>query len=77
MTSLDPGIFKAYDIRGLYGSQIDGDAAEAIGRAFAQVLSGLAGKPVGELRARTCSTRGRWARRCCITSSVRASSTGA
>jgi phosphomannomutase len=50
MTSLDPGIFKAYDIRGLYGSQIDGDAAEAIGRAFAQVLSGLAGKPVGELR---------------------------
>jgi phosphomannomutase len=50
MTSLDPGIFKAYDIRGLYGSQIDGDAAEAIGRAFAQVLSGLAGKPVDELR---------------------------
>ncbi|HWY90930.1 MAG TPA: phosphomannomutase/phosphoglucomutase [Solirubrobacteraceae bacterium] len=50
MTSLDPGIFKAYDIRGLYGSQLDGDAAEAIGRAFAQVLSGLAGKSVGELR---------------------------
>ena len=50
MTSLDPGIFKAYDIRGLYGEQLDGDAAEAIGRAFAQVLSGLAGKSVGELR---------------------------
>jgi phosphomannomutase len=50
MTSPDPGIFKAYDIRGLYGSQIDGDTAEAIGRAFAQVLSGLARKPVGELR---------------------------
>jgi phosphomannomutase len=50
MTSLDPGIFKAYDIRGLYGSQLDGDAAEAIGRAFARVLSGLAGKPVSELR---------------------------
>ena len=50
MASLDPGIFKAYDIRGLYGSQIDGDAAELIGRAFACVLSGLAAKPVSELR---------------------------
>jgi phosphomannomutase len=47
---LDPGIFKAYDIRGLYGEQIDGDIAERIGRAFAHVLSGLAGKPVSELR---------------------------
>ncbi|HEY2217687.1 MAG TPA: phosphomannomutase/phosphoglucomutase [Solirubrobacteraceae bacterium] len=45
-----PDIFKAYDIRGLYGEQIDGDLAERIGRAFAQVLSGLAGKPVSELR---------------------------
>jgi phosphomannomutase len=50
MSDLDPGIFKAYDIRGLYGSQIDGDTAEAIGRAFAQVLGRLCGKPVGELR---------------------------
>jgi phosphomannomutase len=50
MTSLDPGIFKAYDIRGLYGEQIDGDTAEQIGRAFARVLSGLSGKPVSELR---------------------------
>jgi len=45
-----PEIFKAYDIRGLYGEQIDGDAAELIGRAFARVLSVLAGKPVSELR---------------------------
>ncbi len=45
-----PDIFKAYDIRGLYGEQIDGDLAERIGRAFAQVLSGLAGKPVSDLR---------------------------
>jgi phosphomannomutase len=45
-----PDIFKAYDIRGLYGEQIDGELAERIGRAFAQVLSGLAGKPVPELR---------------------------
>jgi phosphomannomutase len=45
-----PEIFKAYDIRGLYGEQIDGDVAEGIGRAFARVLAGLAGKPTGELR---------------------------
>ena len=43
-------IFKAYDIRGLYGEQIDGEVAEQIGRAFARVLSQLAGKPVGDLR---------------------------
>ncbi|HST34474.1 MAG TPA: phosphomannomutase/phosphoglucomutase [Solirubrobacteraceae bacterium] len=48
--NLSSEIFKAYDIRGLYGEQIDGDIAERIGRAFARVLSGLAGKPVGELR---------------------------
>jgi phosphomannomutase len=45
-----PEIFKAYDIRGLYGEEIDGDVAELIGRAFARVLSKLAGKPVSELR---------------------------
>jgi len=50
MTSPPPEIFKAYDIRGLYGEQIDGDAAEQIGRAFARVIAGLAGKPVGEIR---------------------------
>jgi phosphomannomutase len=45
-----PEIFKAYDIRGLYGEQIDGDIAERIGRAFAHVLGKLAHKPVSELR---------------------------
>ena len=45
-----PGIFKAYDVRGLYGEEIDGDLAEAIGRAFVRVLAGLAGKPAGKLR---------------------------
>ncbi|HYV15292.1 MAG TPA: phosphomannomutase/phosphoglucomutase [Conexibacter sp.] len=50
MPQLDPSIFKAYDIRGIAGEQIDGDAAELIGRAFAHVLADLAGKPVGELR---------------------------
>jgi phosphomannomutase len=47
---VDPEIFKAYDIRGLYGEQLDGDGAERIGRAFAQVLARLEGKPVRELR---------------------------
>jgi phosphomannomutase len=45
-----PEIFKAYDIRGLYGEQIDGEVAQQIGRAFAHVLAGLAGKPVEQLR---------------------------
>ncbi len=48
--ALDSGIFKAYDIRGLYGEQLDGGTAELIGRAFARVLGELEGKPVGELR---------------------------
>ncbi|HEX5780353.1 MAG TPA: phosphomannomutase/phosphoglucomutase [Solirubrobacteraceae bacterium] len=33
-------IFKAYDVRGLYGDQIDGDVAYEVGRAFARVLDG-------------------------------------
>jgi phosphomannomutase len=45
-----PDIFKAYDIRGLYGEQIDGDVAEQVGRAFVRVLGALAGKAPGELR---------------------------
>ncbi len=48
--AFSPDIFKAYDIRGLYGEQIDGDVAESIGRAFARVLATLAEKPVGDLR---------------------------
>jgi phosphomannomutase len=47
---LSPEIFKAYDIRGLYGEQIDGEVAQQIGRAFARVLGGLAGKPEEQLR---------------------------
>jgi phosphomannomutase len=43
-------IFKAYDIRGLHGEQIDADLAEQIGRAFVRVLAGLAGRTPGELR---------------------------
>ncbi len=48
--SVTPEIFKAYDIRGLYGEQIDGEIAERIGRAFAHVLAELQGKPTGDLR---------------------------
>jgi phosphomannomutase len=50
MTAVPADIFKAYDIRGLYPQQIDGELAELIGGAFARVLSELAGKPVGDLR---------------------------
>jgi phosphomannomutase len=50
MPQVSPSIFKAYDIRGIAGRDIDGDIAESIGRAFAHVLSELSGKPVGELR---------------------------
>jgi phosphomannomutase len=44
------GIFKAYDIRGLYGSEMDETTAQAIGRAFARVLARLRGKRPDELR---------------------------
>jgi phosphomannomutase len=45
-----PGIFKAYDIRGLYGAEMDETTALAIGRAFARVLARLRGKEPSELR---------------------------
>jgi len=44
------GIFKAYDVRGLYGSEMDETTAHAIGRAFARVLARLRGKQPGALR---------------------------
>jgi phosphomannomutase len=43
-------IFKAYDVRGLYGEQIDEDVAEQVGRGFARVIADLSGKPVSDLR---------------------------
>jgi phosphomannomutase len=45
-----PEIFKAYDIRGVYGSEMDESTAHAIGRAFARVLGRLRDKPPSELR---------------------------
>jgi len=47
---LNLGIFKAYDIRGLYGTEMDEGTAHAIGRAFARVLARLRGKQPAELR---------------------------
>ena len=44
------GIFKAYDIRGLYGSEMDGETAYLVGRAFARVLADVRGKQTDELR---------------------------
>jgi phosphomannomutase len=37
---MKPGIFKAYDIRGIYPDDLDGEAAQAIGRAVARFLGG-------------------------------------
>jgi phosphomannomutase len=50
MSELNPGIFKAYDIRGLYGSEIDAQIAELIGRAFTRVIAEVEDKPTSELR---------------------------
>jgi phosphomannomutase len=35
---LDPKVFKAYDVRGLYESELDEQGAEAVGRAFVEVF---------------------------------------
>ncbi|HET8672874.1 MAG TPA: phosphomannomutase/phosphoglucomutase [Thermoleophilaceae bacterium] len=41
MTTIDPGIFKAYDVRGLYGEQLNEDVAYRVGRAFARVIADM------------------------------------
>jgi phosphomannomutase len=33
---LDPGVFKAYDVRGVYGKEIDEEGAYAVGRAYVE-----------------------------------------
>jgi phosphomannomutase len=50
MSTLAPEIFKAYDIRGLYGDDIDADAAVLIARAFVRVIAEQEGKPTSELK---------------------------
>jgi phosphomannomutase len=41
VTTIDPGIFKAYDVRGLYGDQLNEDVAYRVGRAFARVIADM------------------------------------
>jgi phosphomannomutase len=48
--ALPAGIFKAYDVRGLYGEEMDGETAHLLGRGFARVLAELRGKPAADLR---------------------------
>src|SRR3954470_14787931 len=50
MATVPEQIFKAYDVRGLYGDDIDEEIAEQLGRAFVRVLADLAGKDAGDLR---------------------------
>ena len=45
-----PEVFKAYDVRGLFGDELDTGVARAIGRSFARVISGMEGKPTSEVR---------------------------
>jgi phosphomannomutase len=45
----NPAIFKAYDIRGVYGEDIDASTAGDIGRSFTRVIGERASKPTGEL----------------------------
>jgi phosphomannomutase len=47
---LNQGIFKAYDIRGIYGEEMDEGTAHDIGRAFVRVLARLRDKPAADLR---------------------------
>jgi len=45
---IDPAIFKAYDVRGVYGEEIDEDVAYRVGRAFPRVLADeVGGEPAG------------------------------
>jgi phosphomannomutase len=48
-TTVDPGIFKAYDVRGLFGEQLNPDIAYRIGRAFARVIADMEGTSTSEL----------------------------
>jgi len=50
VSEVEPGIFKAYDVRGVYPDELDEEIARRIGRAFASVLAEAEDKPVEELR---------------------------
>jgi len=46
---VDPTIFKAYDVRGIYPDQIDEEVAYRVGRAFARVLGDMQQKATKDL----------------------------
>jgi len=50
VTDIDSSIFKAYDVRGLYGDQLDEELAYRIGRGFALVLAGMYDVEPADLR---------------------------
>jgi phosphomannomutase len=50
ITAPPAGIFKAYDIRGVYGEELDAETAHLIGRAYARVLAKIRDKDTSELR---------------------------
>ena len=68
---LDPGIFKAYDVRGLYGSELDEEGGYAIGRAYVEHFRAPLDRRrprharLGAVdgRRRDGGRRGRWRRR--------------
>jgi len=45
--TVDPAIFKAYDVRAVYPTQIDGEVARRVGRAFVDYLGGAPRIAVG------------------------------
>jgi phosphomannomutase len=55
---VDASIFKAYDVRGLYPQEIDGEAARAVGRAVAGFLGGgpvVVGRDMRESGVELCA----------------------
>ena len=48
--TISPDIFKAYDIRGIHGRDLDAAGARLIGRAFARVIADMEGRPPASLR---------------------------
>jgi len=49
MTTVDAGIFKAYDVRGIYPDQLNEDIAYRVGRAFARVIADMEGADTSDL----------------------------
>ena len=43
ITEPPASIFKAYDVRGIHGTDLDGETAFLLGRAFARLLAQLRG----------------------------------